>query len=203
MPAKKRCPICGSEDVSTESPSEYLYEHSGLSNVVLVGPGIVRITHCENCGQEMTVVRDEQQLLQAIGLGLLQQEPGMRGEELRFLRSLFEMTQAELADAMGLPRRETVAEWEAKSRIFARPRDEITPRLILLNLFRTQVIESAYCALRTPQIELYESLVESFVEHAGAMLHKPTKRPARSGFNVRLKQRRTWSPDLPGSPLST
>jgi DNA-binding transcriptional regulator YiaG len=161
-----------------------------------MGQGIVRITHCENCKNVTSVVRAEQQLLQVIGLGLLQRPPGMTGEELRYLRGLLEMTQADLAKALGLPRRETVAEWERKRRIFATPRDEITPRLILLHLFKQQVIESDHCALLPPHVEVYDEFVESFVEYAGTVLRERKKRPPSDGFNVRLKQRTRWSSDL-------
>lgn len=196
MATKKRCPVCGSVKARVESPSEYKYEHSGLSNVILIGRGIVRIASCDNCEHVTTVVRDEQQLLQAIGLGLLQRPPGMTGEELRYLRTLFDMTQADLASALGLPRRETVAEWEAKERVFAAPRDEITPRLILLNLFRTQIIESDHCFLLPPHIKEYEEFVESFVEYVGRVLSEHKKQKPHAGFSVRLKERKRWSPDL-------
>lgn len=196
MAAKKRCPVCGSGDVRVESPSTYEYENSGLSNVVLMGQGIVRITHCESCKNVTTVVRAEQQLLQVIGLGLLQRPPGITGEELRYLRGLFEMTQTDLAKSLGLPRRETVAEWEKKKRVFSTPRDEITPRLILLGLFKQRVIESDHCALLPQHVEVYDEFVKSFVEYAGKVLREDKKRPPSSGFNVRLRQRKRWSSDL-------
>lgn len=198
MAAKKRCPMCGSGGVHVDSPSEYRYEHSGLANVILKGQGIVRIFHCKECENVTTVIRDERQLLQVIGLVLLQRPPGMTGEELRYLRNLFEMTQAELAKALGLPRRPTVAEWERKhGAIFSTPREEITPRLVLLHLFKERVTDSDHCALLPPHIEMYEKVVSSFVEHvAGTVLREGKKRSPRSGINVRLRGRSKWSSDL-------
>ena len=196
MATKKRCPICGAGQVRVESPSRYSYEHSGLSDVILMGQGIVKITHCDNCENITTVVRDEQQLLQVLGLGLLLRPPGMSGEELRYLRTLFNLTQAGFAKALDLPRRETVAEWEAKDRVFALARDEITPRLMLLHLFRTQVIESDHCFLLPPHVEIYEDFVKSFVDNVWKMLKGHKKRSAK-GFNVRLQPRKKqWSSEL-------
>lgn len=196
MTSRKRCPICGSTDVHVDSPSEYAYEHSGLPNVILQGPGIVRITTCENCDHVTTVVRDEQQLLQVLGMMLVLRPSGMTGQELRYLRGLYEMTQAELASALGVPRRETIAEWERKGRIFAVARDEITPRLGLLHLFRERVLESDHCALLEPHVEAYEEFAASFVEYAGAVLGGHERPSGPAGFNVRLKQRKRWSADL-------
>ena len=196
MATKKRCSICGSGEVRVESPSQYKYEHSGLSNVILLGQGIVKITHCDNCENTTTVVRDEQQLLQVIGLGLLLRSPGMSGEELRYLRALFNLTQAELAEALDLPRRETIADWEAKDRVFALPRDEITPRLMLLHLFRTQVIESNHCFLLPPHVKIYDDFVKSFVDNVWKMLKGHEKRSTK-GFNLRLQPRKKqWSSEL-------
>jgi transcriptional regulator with XRE-family HTH domain len=120
----------------------------------------------------------------------------MAGEELRYRRNLYEMTQAELAEALGVPRRETVAEWEGKKRIFASARDEITPRLILVHLFKDRVIDSEHCALLQPHIEMYDRFAETFVEYAAGVLAGHERRSPRSGINVRLKQRKRWSPDL-------
>jgi C4-type Zn-finger protein len=68
MAARKKCPICGSTSVRVESPAEYPYDHVGLSNVVLKGG--VETTRCQNCGNVTTLVNDEQQLLQVLGLAL-------------------------------------------------------------------------------------------------------------------------------------
>jgi len=164
--------------------------------VVLQGPGVVRITHCEKCGNVTTQIRGEQQLLQVMGLGLLLRPPGMRGEELRFLRTLYGMTQAALATALGLPRRETVAEWEARDRIFANVREEIAARLPLLHLFRSRILESDHCVLLDSHVQAYEKFVESFVDYAGRVLEQGEPAPHPAGFEVRLKQRRRWSPEL-------
>lgn len=192
MAVNRRCPVCGSGKIKVESPSEYHYDHCGLSNVTLVGRGAVRIVHCRECGHVTTTVRDEQQLLQSLGLILLQQPPGMTGEELRYLRRLFGMTQAEMADALELPRRATVADWERKERIFANSRDEITPRVFLIELFRRKVIESDHCFLLPPHVAQFESFAQSFVPFATQELRREAV--PRAGFNVRLKRQEEWEP---------
>ncbi len=170
MVAMNRCPVCGSSDVAKEIPEAYRYTEAGLSGVTLIGRG-VSVTRCRECRIVTTVVQDEQQLLQAIGLSLVLGPPGMTGEELRFLRSMYGMTQAELAAALGLPRRETVADWERKDRIFKRVVDEVFLRLILLSRFRDEVIDSDHCFLVEDQVRAYRDHARSFVERAEDLLH--------------------------------
>ncbi len=193
MTSEKRCPVCRSTAVRVELPSEYAYDHCGLSHVILTGKG-VKITHCANCGHETTLVEDEQQLLQVLGLGLLLGPPGMRGEELRYLRTLYGMTQLDLARALGQSRRETVADWEARDRIFRRPSEETTLRMALINLFRDSVIASEYCFLADEHRRLYSSLVTTFVDRIQEML---AAQPNVGSFRVRRRPRkRLWSAEV-------
>ena len=191
MAAKKRCPICGSTEVRVESPPEYRYDHVGLSNVVLKGG--VKTTHCQTCGNVTTLVNDEQQLLQVLGLVLLQRPPGMKGEELRYLRTLYGMTQTALMRALNLPRRATVAEWEARDRIFKRSGEESHLRLILLSLFKTQVIDSDHCFLTDASQQDYDGFAQSFVNRIQKMLGEQRR---SGGLSIRRRPRRKeWAAD--------
>lgn len=197
MATKKRCPACGSTNVEVETPNEYRYKHSGISGLKLFGNGVT-ITHCGECDDIITQIHDEQQLLQAIGLFLLLTPPGMKGEHLRYLRTLYGMTQAEMAQVMKGPRRETIADWESKGRIFTDPRDEVFPRLILINLFKEKVVDSEYCFLSSEHLTVYRDYVCSFVGIIASTMHhsqksKPLKLKHHPGKNA-------WSSDQRGIP---
>jgi len=183
MAAKSNCPSCGSGKVKVEKPKEYTYKHCGISGIKLVGNGVT-ITHCDECKNTTTSIWNEQQLSQVLGLFLLLSPPGMRGEHLRYLRNLYGMTQAELAHELNRERRETIADWEGKDRIFNSPAGEIVPRIILLNLFKDKVIDSDYCFLEELHKKVYDKFVCSFVPRVGEEIHR---RPQK---NVPLKIRR-------------
>lgn len=162
MASKKTCPACGSSKVRTTYPKEYKYENCGLSDIVLCGRG-VEIRECPSCEFTFTCVSEEQQLLQFMGLNLLTAPLGMKGYELRYLRTMFGMTQKEMADEMMVSRRETVADWEAKKgSAWSRLTEELGVRLVLVGLFRTHVIESDRCFLAPSQIEDFEESEASF-----------------------------------------
>lgn len=195
--AKQHCPLCGSSNVTTETPSEYQYKESGLSYLWIRGKGGVTIVSCLDCNNTTTLVQREQQLLQVIGLGLLERPPGMTGEELRYLRTLFNMTQSEFAKATRQRRHATISDWERSKRVTQRIEFEIFLRLILLDLFREHVIESDRCFLEKPHLKRYRKLVDSFVEHGMKMLGPKSKR-RRVQIRHRPKKKE-WEPELVGA----
>lgn len=187
MAIKKKCPACGSTKVRTEKPEEFHHDRLGLPGVVLLGNGVT-LCHCENCGNTTTVVAQEQQLIQVVGLSILTDGPGITGDQVRFLRTLFELTQQEFANAIG-KRRATIAEWEAKGRecVFRKPFDEIGLRMFLMHEFTEKVIESDHCHLSSSQVKFYSDFVGSFLPDLQKLLdehRKPkeiaVKRPRRS-----------------------
>jgi transcriptional regulator with XRE-family HTH domain len=186
MASRKLCPVCSSQNIRVEYPPEYNYEDAGLSGVVLRGRG-VQITRCGDCGNETSLVRDEQQLLQVLGLSLLVGPPGLTGEGLRYLRTLFGISQAALAKELCIPRRETIAEWEAKSRIFSRPHEEIGLRIFLLELYRKNVVGSEYCFLVPEQVAAFDKFVMEFVTNVTRVLQERT---TSRNVNVHLSVKR-------------
>ncbi len=196
MPTKQKCPICRSPEAVTERPANYRYEHIGLSNVILVGREVA-ITSCRKCGHVTTGINNELQLLDVLGLNIVLSAPGLKGEELRYLRTMFDLTQADLAKAMGLPRRETIAEWEAKSRIFASPAAEVAPRLVLLGLFKTHIFESEFCQLTTNHRRLYDNFTHSIVDRIDDLLQTSETRPHYSAR--RVSKNKEWiAESVPG-----
>lgn len=191
MPARKRCPLCGSMDVLVERPSEYRYTHCGLSDVVLAGRGVQVVT-CGHCSITSTRVEDEPQLLQVIGAALLMNPLGMRGEELRYLRTMFGMTQNEMARALGTDRRETIAEWERMDRIWTKPSLEIGPRALLLNMYFTNVVDSEQCVMSDGQKEALGAFQRDFVQHVNELLAR--KRASRVSITHRSRKNE-WEVD--------
>lgn len=184
MPGKSKCPICGAAGALVERPREYRYDNCGLSNVLLVGNGVT-VLDCGRCGNVTTLVASEQQLHQVLGLMLVCSPPGMKGEELRYLRTLFGMTQAELAAELRLSRRPTVAEWERQGRIFKRPVDEIPTRVMLLGLFKSRIIDSDRCFLVERHRKQYEKFASSFAPNISRILDEQR----RAQFSVRHQPR--------------
>src|SRR5262245_46274185 len=105
------CPSCGSAKVAVRHPATYRYREAGLDGVTLLG-GVTEI-ECAACRNTYVHVEKEQQLLQVIALVLLVKPGHLTGRELRYLRTEMELSQADLAKALGV-RRETIAERESK-----------------------------------------------------------------------------------------
>jgi DNA-binding XRE family transcriptional regulator len=107
------CPICGKPTATASVPEIYHYKESGLPNVYLHG-GVTETT-CESCGEGAIRIEREGQLLQVITTAILMSDSaGMTGAEMRFVRGACRMSQAKLAESLGIQRRETIAEREGK-----------------------------------------------------------------------------------------
>ena len=191
MTARKSCPACSSPDVRVERPAEFRYQNCGLSNVVLAGGG-VQVVACNRCGSTSTRVENEPQLLQVIGAALLISPPGMRGEELKYLRTLYGMTQSDMAKTLGTDRRETIAEWESMDRIWAKPSQEIGPRVLLLHMYHAQVIESDFCSLSEEHKKMLTSFQQAFVQQVRELLNR--KRASKVSITLRARKKE-WETD--------
>lgn len=86
---------------------EYRYRASGLDNVILVGMRECTDDHGEPC----VTIPHINQLHTAIAASIVTRNGGMSGQELRFLRSLMGMTQAELAKVVNRDA-QTIGRWE-------------------------------------------------------------------------------------------
>lgn len=171
MASRGKCPVCGSTNVRVEHPKQYLYDHCGLTGVHLIGKGVV-VTECASCKETTTTILQEAQLLQVLGMAIVLGGPGITGEQLRYLRKLFEMTQDELSRSIGKGRRETVAEWEAREqkRLFKTPYEELSLRVILMSLFIARVVNSEFCCLSLQHKTEYANAAVRFVERASQMV---------------------------------
>jgi hypothetical protein len=174
MAPNRRCPNCGSTRVTLERPSPYAFDWSGLSGVVLVGDGVV-VSDCAECRETTTTIRNLPQLLQVIGLALVLGGPGLTGQDLAYLRSLFEISQGELAQATGRGRRETIADWEARGAapIFRTAFEELSLRVVLMSLFQAHVVASPWCCLSARHLAQFQEATASFVARVEDRLATP------------------------------
>lgn len=86
---------------------EYRYTASGLDNVILVG-----LAECQDDAGEMCVtIPYINQLHTVIARSIVTRKTGMSGKELKFLRTLMGMTQAELAKVVNRDA-QTIGRWE-------------------------------------------------------------------------------------------
>jgi transcriptional regulator with XRE-family HTH domain len=86
---------------------EYRYKASGLDNVLLVG-----LPECKDDEGDTCVTIPKVNLLhKAIAAGIVTRNGGMSGPELKFLRTLMGMTQAELAKVVNRDA-QTIGRWE-------------------------------------------------------------------------------------------
>ena len=87
--------------------NEYRYTASGLNNVVLVGLKVCTDDHGEKC----VTIPKINKLHEAIAMSILTRRGGMTGAELKFLRTLMGMTQAELGKIVNRDA-QTIGRWE-------------------------------------------------------------------------------------------
>jgi DNA-binding transcriptional regulator YiaG len=87
--------------------SKYHYTASGLDNVILVG-----LQQCvDDEGETCVTIPNINELHRAIATDILRRQSGMSGKELRFLRTLMGMTQAELSRIVDRDA-QTIGRWE-------------------------------------------------------------------------------------------
>lgn len=117
--ASRVCADCGG--VAIGSPQEYHYKECGLSSVKLLN---VMVFRCRSCGSVSPQIPAIQQLHLMIAVSLLQKEALLSGEEVRFLRKVAGLTQAELAEIMGV-HKTTPTGWETGAEPIGKENDRV------------------------------------------------------------------------------
>lgn len=104
----EHCHACGTR-LETSVLSEHVEDLGGLTvklhNAVLVH-------RCPRCREEMTEIPEAQKLYQAVALARVMLPVQLTGKEVRYLRTVFDMTQPEFAEATGFDCAETISRWE-------------------------------------------------------------------------------------------
>lgn len=160
------CPNCGRRSASATELSKYHYQESGLESVWLAG-GVTK-TACSHCDHTFIRIWKEPQLLQVIALGLLIVPKPLTGPEWRFLRRGCGLTQARLASLLRYPRRETVAEREAKQDPRLSFPEEVGLRWVLVSAFKRYLAVPGNSSLEATQLEelwTFAALFRDFAEN--------------------------------------
>lgn len=178
------CPNCGKRAASARELTKYHYRESGLESVWLAG-GVTE-TVCRLCNHTFIRIWKEPQLLQVIALDLLIVPKPLTGPEWRFLRRGCGLTQARLASLLRYPRRETVAEREAKENPRLSFPEEVGLRWVLVNAFQQYIAKPGNSSLEATQLEelwKFASLFRDFANKVGSV-HGVRKITARAGEDV-------------------
>jgi DNA-binding transcriptional regulator YiaG len=88
-------------------PSVYRYTASGLDNVELIDLPVYQ----DDKGEKCITIPNVNELHKAIAKTILTRHGGMSGKELRFLRTMMHLTQAELAKVVSRDA-QTIGRWE-------------------------------------------------------------------------------------------
>lgn len=105
----ERCLSCGKSCTETTIRPEHTED---LGGVVVILRNAVLVHHCRECGEELIEIPDMQQLVRAAALARAQTPVQLSGNDIRFFRRVFDMTQPEFATTMGLDSAETISRWE-------------------------------------------------------------------------------------------
>lgn len=104
----EHCHSCGASLVTSVLPEHV--EVFGSMRVIVRDS--VLLHRCPECGDEMTEIPGSQQLYRAVALARVMLPVQMSAKDIRFLRSVFDMTQDAFAKEIGLDSAETISRWE-------------------------------------------------------------------------------------------
>ncbi|MFB3812861.1 MAG: type II TA system antitoxin MqsA family protein [Terriglobales bacterium] len=102
----RACPVCGGPTQIVRH--DYVFNESGLSNVVLED---IEFLRCKSCNTEVPRIPRLNDLIRAIALAVITKPYELTGEEIRFLRKYAERTAAEFAELLGVDA-STLSRWE-------------------------------------------------------------------------------------------
>ena len=156
------CPSCGEVAAAVRHPKSYRYVESGLQDLWLHG-GVTRL-NCSACGEQTVSIEKESQLLQVVTMGLLMSGPRLTGPEMSFVRAAAGMTQADLARALDLGRRETIADRESKQDPGLSMAEELGLRVILIRKFLEHLWQPGHSRLAVEQIAELTTFAHAFFE---------------------------------------
>ena len=108
----------------TKERTSYRYTECGLDNVFIEGIDV----RVDDDGEEVLYIPAVNELHKTIARGIVESETGMAGQELRFLRTMMGLTQAELGKHVHHDA-QSVARWE-KNRTPIQPSSETVIRLL-------------------------------------------------------------------------
>ena len=188
--AQMICPTCR-VPLREKRLDQYQYRESGLKNVVLRGG--VSEAICPNGHERLIAVQAEPQLLQVIALALLMRRGFLHGKEIRYARETCDLTQAGLAKAMGMTRRETITEWESERSPRRDLASEFLLRAVLLGEFKEALEERVPNYLSPSHFDLLHTFREAFSEAYKRLLLSGRKEEEQ--IQVRRTEKGVWTPE--------
>jgi len=189
--AQTTCPKCGAP-LRERKLDQYQYRESGLTNVVLRG-GVSEAT-CPKGHERLVAVQAEPQLLQVIALALLMRRRFLHGKEIRYARETCDLTQAALAKARGMSRRETIAEWESERSPRRDLASEFLLRAVLLGEFKEALERRVPNHLSPSHFDLLHTFRDAFSEaYKRLLLSGRTKEEEE--IQVRRTENGVWTPE--------
>jgi DNA-binding transcriptional regulator YiaG len=183
-----KCPNCGAT-ARQRKVRRYAYRESGLDSVVLHGG--VTGSICPK-GHSLFAIQGEQQLLQVIALFLIEKRHFLSGQEVRFIRKVCEITQTELARAMHLNRRETIAEWESDAVPRRSLASEFLLRAVLLETFKEVLKNREGNHLALTHMRVLHAFEKQFAESYKQFLE--AEGGAKTEIDVRQTPSGNWIP---------
>ena len=104
----EHCHSCGARWVTSVLP-----EHAEtFGDLTVILRNAVLLHCCPECGEEMTEIPEPRNLYRAAALARVMLPVQLSAKDIRCLRTVFDMTQAEFADAIGFDSAETISRWE-------------------------------------------------------------------------------------------
>jgi YgiT-type zinc finger domain-containing protein len=127
-----KCSQCGSQSLES-SVGDHSYDEAGLPHVVLRG---VETRRCGSCGEASVVLPSVTKLHLALGFEISQQLRFLLGPEVRFLRKVLDLSEAEMCGILGSDMTlSRLTEWEANGVNPANDRDENVAADRLMRLY--------------------------------------------------------------------
>lgn len=125
----RKCPECG--NTMSGSRQSYQYRECGLSSVRLEN---VLVFECK-CGNRSPEIRAVDILHQMIALDLLRKKSLLSGEEIRFLRKMAGLTQAEFAEVLGTDKTRP-SKWESGNLKIGKENDRVIRSCCLFGILQ-------------------------------------------------------------------
>jgi transcriptional regulator with XRE-family HTH domain len=185
------CLICGSTSIRITKPRTYQFRLSGLDNVYLRG-GVTRF-ECRECGEILTRIEAEHQLLEMLAVSLLLKPARLTGREMRHLRRACRYSQDELAGRLGLTRR-AIVEREKRVRPGLKDDQEVGLRAVLFVGFMKR-LEREGSHLTAGQLKHLRAAYSRFLDLIETL--KPQARKERATF-ARDEDHKRWELAGPG-----
>ena len=103
------CNACGTGRLETSVLTEHTEDLGGITVTLR---NAVLLHHCQLCNEEMTEIPDARELYKAVALKRVMLPVQLTGSDIRFMRAVFDMTQAQFAEAVGMDNAQTISRWE-------------------------------------------------------------------------------------------